>query len=408
MKFRQRRKFNMKQLQRFKCKIAAGLACLALLAFANSASSQLTVTGASQLGAVPLTPSWTAAPGSLISELAPTVANGNFAEHTGANVNNLTQPVMPLTIHANSDIQTNMETCGNDGTAGSSLVYTLPACTYGYNLTNIMVYGGWQDAGRDAQDYMVYYSTVANPGNFILLGSVSYSPSNPSATADATRVVISDAAGGAIARNVAALMFDFTTPDGGSRENGAAGYTAISVLGIPATNLFVPPILITTANQNSGSSFTPTWTIETDSLIAGQLPSGVGAGNFALVSGATGVGVLTDGTFGNVGTLANYAICGGAYGAGQSVTYYVNGATLTNIVVYSGWQDNGRDGQFYNILYSTLAAPATFIPLTSVNYNPPVTGFSANRVAITSSTGVPLATNVAFVAIRLYSPKQRH
>ena len=173
------------------------------------------------------------------------------------------------------------------------------------------------------------------------------------------------------------------------------GYTAITVQGTAATNLAVPPIVITTSNQNSGGSFTPTWTIETDSLIAGQFPSGVGSGNFTYETGVAGVGAPTDGTFGAVDNKASYATCGSL--AGQSVTYYVNGATLTNIVVYSGWPDQNRDGQFYNILYFTLAAPATFIPLTSISYNPAVTGVSANRVALTSSTGAPLATNVAFI-----------
>ncbi len=292
------------------------------------------------MGAVPFTPIWTAAPGSLISGLVPMVANGNFGEYTGANANNLTKPGIPLTIYAYSSPQaTNLEVCGNDGTAGSLLVYTLPISTYGYNLTSITVYGGWQDAGRDAQDYTVYYSTVANPSNFMILTSVNYIPLNPSGTGDATRVVINDAAGGMIANNAAALKFDFTTPDGGSRENHAAGYTAITVTGVAATNLIAPPIISTASNQNSGSSFTPTWKIETNSLIAGQIPS-VGSGSFATEAGVTGVSALTDGTFG---------------------------------------------------------APSTFIPLTSVYYNPVVTGVSANRVAITTSTGKPLATNVAFI-----------
>ena len=129
--------------------------------------------------------------------------------------------------------------CGNDGTAGSLLVYTLPASTYGYNLINITVFGGWQDNGRDAQDYTVYYSTVTNTSYFKFLASVSYIPSNPSAVGDATRVVINDAAGAAIANNVAVLKFDFTLPDGGGRENNAAGYTAIMVAGVMATNMVV-------------------------------------------------------------------------------------------------------------------------------------------------------------------------
>jgi len=152
---------------------------------------------------------------------------------------------------------------------------------------------------------------------------------------------------------------------------------------------------VTTANQNSGSSFTPTWPIETGSLIAGQSPTSVGSGNFTYEPGVAGVGALTDGTFGLVDDKSSYATCGSS--AGQSVTYFLNGATLTNIVVYSGWPDQNRDGQFFNLLYSTVTAPATFIPLTSVYFNPAATGVSATRVAISSSTTAPLATNVAFV-----------
>jgi alpha-L-rhamnosidase len=378
-------------------KSLAPLAFLALFFLVRSALAQLTITGTNQTGSVPLTPAWTAASGSLISGLVPTVATGNFGEYTGANANNLTKAGIPLAIYAYSSIQaTNLEVCGNDGTAGSLLVYTLPATTYGQNITNITVYGGWQDAGRDAQDYTVYYSTVANPGIFQLLTSVSYIPSNPSATGDATRLVINDASGAAIAKNVAALKFDFTTPDGGSRENHAAGYTAITVAGVAATNLIAPPIVITTSNQNSTSSFTPTWKIETNSLIAGQIPSiGFGSGSFTAESGVTGVSALTDGTFGAVDNKAAYATCGSL--AGQSVTYALSAAMITNIVVYSGWPDQNREGQFYNIWYSTVANPSTFIPLTSVSYNPAVTGISANRVAITTSAGAPLATNVAFL-----------
>jgi hypothetical protein len=375
----------------------ATLTSLALFFLVSSASSQITVTGTNQIGTVPLTPTWTAASGSLISGLVPTVANGNFGEYTGAKADNLTKPGIPLTIYAYSSIQaTNLEVCGSDGTAGSLLVYMLPTFTYGYNLTNITVYGGWQDAGRDAQDYTVSYSTSANPSNFMILTSVSYIPLNPTGNGDATRVVINDAAGAVIANNVAALKFNFTTPDGGSRENHAAGYTAITVTGVAATNLNAPPILTMTSNQNNTSSFTPTWTIETNSLIAGKIPSvGLGSGSFTTEAGVTGLSALTDGTFGVVSNKTSYATCGSL--AGQSVTYSLNAAMITNIVVYSGWPNQNRDGQFYNIFYSTVSAPSTFTPLTSVYYNPAVAGVSANRVAITSSTGKPLATNVAFI-----------
>jgi hypothetical protein len=128
-------------------------------------------------------------------------------------------------------------------------------------------------------------------------------------------------------------------------------------------------------------------------MIAGQ--TGTGSGNFTAEAGVTGVSALTDGTFGAVDNRASYATCGSL--AGQSLTYSLNGAKITNIIVYSGWLNQNRDGQFYNIYYSTVSAPSTFIPLTSVSYNPSVTGVSANRVTITTTNGAPLATNVAFI-----------
>jgi hypothetical protein len=283
-------------------------------------------------------------------------------------------------------------TGGNGNGAGSTLVYTLPASAHGYNLTNITVYSGWQDNGRDAQAYTVFYSTVADPQAFTALASVNYNPPVPGGIASANRVILSDPAGGVIAANVAAVKFDFTSP---GSENGYVGYGAITIEGVAATNLIVPPIVITTANQNGGSSFTPTWPVETDSLIAGQMPSAVGSGNFTYEDGVAGVGALTDGAFGAADDKSSYATCGNL--AGQSVTYFLNGATLTNIVTYSGWPDQNRDGQFYTVFYSTVAAPTSFVPLAGVYYNPAVTGVSANRVAISSSTGGPLATNVAFL-----------
>ena len=97
----------------------ASLTFLALFFLVSSASSQITVTGTNQTGAVPFTPPWTTVSGSLISGLVPTVANGNFGEYTGANTNNLTRPGIPLTIYAYSSPQaTNLEVCGNDGICG--------------------------------------------------------------------------------------------------------------------------------------------------------------------------------------------------------------------------------------------------------------------------------------------------
>ncbi len=386
-------------MHNLKSKAAASFALTALLVFARPAPAALIISTTNQYGTAPFTPTWTPATDSLIAGLVPSTALGNFSEEvSGRNVNSLTAGGS-LTINSienssasGTTTSINYVTCGNANSAGSTITYTLPASTYGYNLTNITVDSGWQDNGRDAQAYTVYYSTVVNPTVFTMLTSVNYNPSVPAGTPSANQVAINDSAGGLIASNVAAVMFDFTSP---SSENGYCGYGAITVEGTAATNLIGQIIVFTTSNQNSSVSFIPTWTIETNNLIAGKLPSAVGPGNFAIEPGVTGVSALTDGTFGAVDNKASYATCGSL--AGQSVTYAIGGATIANVVVYSGWPDQNRDGQFYNITYSTVSAPATFIPLASVNYNPAVTGISANRVAIATYTGAPLATNVASV-----------
>ena len=366
-----------------------------MLAVAGSASAALLQSTSNQTGSVPFTPTWTPSVNSLIAGVSPGSALGNFSQEAdGRDVNALTAGGS-LTIDSitvpDSTCSTNYVTCGNASDAGSTLIYTLPASEFGYDLTNITVYGGWQDSGRDAQAYTVYYSTIVNPDVFMVLDSVNYNPSVTGGVASATQVILSDSAGQPIATNVAAVKFDFTSP---ASENGYTGYGAITMEGMASTNVTLSSILVTMETENNSSSFTPVWSIEADSLIAGQLPSMVGAGNFT-TEGAAGVAVLTDGTFGGVADFAEYATCGNA--AGQSVTYFLNGASLTNIVVYSGWQDVGRDGQFYNITYSTVDAPASFIALTSINYNPSVSGVAANRIGITSPAGEPLATNVAYI-----------
>ncbi len=381
----------------FKLKTTGWLVCAALICV-SSAPAALTVSTTNQTGAVPFTPSWTPTTDSLIAGISSSSSAGNFNEESQGgdrDVHSLTAGGS-LTIDSvgspNTTCTPNYVTGGNGNGAGSSLIYTLPTSAHGYNLTNITVYSGWQDNGRDAQAYTVFYSTVADPQAFTALASVNYNPPVPGGIASANRVILSDPAGGVIAANVAAVKFDFTSP---GSENGYVGYGAITVEGMAATNLTVPPIVITTANQNGGSSFTPTWPVETDSLIAGQMPSVVGSGNFTYEDGVAGVGALTDGAFGAADDKSSYATCGSL--AGQSVTYFLNNATLTNIVTYSGWPDQNRDGQIYTVFYSTVAAPTSFVPLASVYYNPAVTGISANRVAISSSTGGPLATNVAFL-----------
>jgi hypothetical protein len=183
-------------------------------------------------------PGWTVVTnGSLIAGKLPSTALGNFSEEVpGRNVRSLTTSnSLGITqINGTSGIttSTNYVTCGNgngpDGSrAGYTIIYALTGSTNGYNLTNLTVYGGWADKGRDQQAYTVYYSTVAAPINFIFLATVNSNPSIGNGIQSASRMTMTSS-DGILATNVASVKFDFTTP---SSENGFCGYAAITIFG---------------------------------------------------------------------------------------------------------------------------------------------------------------------------------
>jgi hypothetical protein len=168
------------------------------------------------------------------------------------------------------------------------------------------------------------------------------------------------------------------------------------------------------------TEFLPTWTIASGSLIAGQLPSTVGPGNFVDDTYPVGgIPVLTDGTIGELisgGAVPNYATCGTvASGAGQYLIYTLKGSAsgynISSIVTYGGWPDYGRDWQYYTVSYSTMAAPGTFQTLGQATFQlpqlrPENPGASPNtgRVTWTASNGGSLATGVVAVEFNFAIP----
>jgi hypothetical protein len=202
-------------------------------------------------------PTWTVAPGSLIAgQLPGSMGGGNFNEYYSGTVGVLTDGTFgwlnywPAVGSSPTEV-----TCGTVASgAGQSVTYTLAGSTNGYTLTNIVVYGGWGDAGRDQQAYTVYYSTVAAPATFLSLDTVNYLPSNPAAVQCATRATLTPVSG-VLASNVAGVKFNFTAPAG---ENGFEGYSEIDLYGAatpvpPATN----PTNLTL--QVSSASLTLNW-----------------------------------------------------------------------------------------------------------------------------------------------------
>ncbi len=399
----------MKNLLKSTWKSYASLAALAVAGFAGPASAALTVTLENQSGTAntwPFTPAWTVnTDNSLIAGLAPSQALGDFSkELAGRSVNSLTLNTN-LTIgivQPSTSTTTNYVTCGNGSGAGSLVVYTLPANSFGYDLTNITVYGGWANSGRDAQAYTVLYSTVTSPDDFQYLTSVAYNPTVPANTPSSNREIIRDTAGGVIAANVAKLKFVFNVP---GVENGFVGYASITVGGTAALNAGSPGIRISTANQNSPTAFTPSWTLETPNLIGGMAPT-TAPGNFTQ-EGAGGTSVLTDGAIGESGTITTFAT-GGSSGGGSLIYTLpndVNGTDVTNVTLYSGWGNADRDGQYFVLSYATISAPTAYIPITTVFYNPAgVSGASANRVSISMNNGLPLATSVSKLKFDFATP----
>ena len=386
---------------------APSFSSLASLAVSNDVPlvGNIVTTESYQTSGNPATfvPTWPLATNSLIAGMSPSsVGVGSFAQNYGGYASAqglpaLTDGVLSPTGKADGLFAT----CGYDNGAGEYVIYTLPATANGYNITNISTYTTWGDDFLTHEAYAVSYSTVDNPTSFIFLTFVDYKPSCSSPQAD--RVMLTGLLGGAIAKNVAAIKFNFTWP---LMPAGVSAYDEITVQGTSAATLTPQPVVITTANQQSGTTFVPSWTVETPSLIAGLAPSAL-TGNPALgaVTNIAGCGsggsvVLTDGTLGTTGDAATCASLGSEvrdYGSTcSSLTYTLTNAILTNIVTYSAWGDYGRDGQVYYISYSTVAAPTTFIPLTAVECNPylaPLNTKSACRVGISSVNGV-LASNV--------------
>ncbi len=93
---------------------------------------------------------------------------------------------------------------------------------------------------------------------------------------------------------------------------------------------------------------------------------------------SAGVSVLTDGAFGGLGTPPNSQFAGivgqQAGSSFLSITFALDltantfGYDISSVDIYTGWGDGGRDNVTFNLLYSTVAAPTTFISLASVNY----------------------------------------
>jgi hypothetical protein len=158
----------------------------------------------------------------------------------------------------------------------------------------------------------------------------------------------------------------------------------------------------------AGSTFTPSYVVSSTDLINGLSPSAFG-GDFAVTEITGGLPVLTDGTYGTItepGGAADrthliFAIAGGGSGSGTFVTYTLDtsantlGYDIDKIVVYGGWNDNGRDQQLFTAAYSLVGSPV-FIDLPPVDFNPVIGANlqSATRVTLADNLGTRIASGI--------------
>lgn len=358
---------------------------------------------------------------SLIAGLPPSRTTGNFSlEAPGRDVNALTAggpagltKVLGLAGFTSS---TNYVTCGNGGGAGSVITYTLPASPYGYNLTNLTVYGGWADNGRDQQAYTVYFATVVAPTNFQLLAQVNYNPASGGGVQSATRVTLA-AGTNALAANVAAVKFDFTSP---GSENGYCGYQQIALFGPAATQIesnSLPPTVVQTVRYGATASALDSATLATNLVRAGQPTLGsVTASHDPSLSTLFKTAGLNDGKAAVNANYAYYAVNDGSGGnLPVTITFNLNtnnatggfpaGYVIQRIQALSGWTDSNLANQSFQLLFSLNGGPfisyGTFTAVTNTT-----AGNSGNNSilqTLTGSTGL-IASGVTAVQFVFLNP----
>jgi hypothetical protein len=122
----------------------------------------------------------------------------------------------------------------------------------------------------------------------------------------------------------------------------------------------------------SGSGNNTGFSVSTTDLLQTQLASttnniSINTGENNGWSGGTTVGSLTDGLF----PTSPNSSTGSLNISGGNVIYTLNtsvntlGYDITSIGIFSGWNDDGRDGINVTVSYATVANPATFLDIAT-------------------------------------------
>ncbi len=210
-------------------RILLGALCAVCIARASNAAIVTSVeTDIAPAGAAPgdpYTPTFpSGGPSSsdLLEGRMPLLSIGEFTREASAGVSALTNGTV-ATFYGNQMADSD-HTAYATGGASDFVVYSLGGP---HVLTSVVIYGGWNDAGRDAQHYDLLASTDGT--NFTTLGSIDVNPGvqGTDTTPVSNRVAFTDDAGD-LATGVTHLRVNFLAV-----ENGYTGYTEIDVFGRP-------------------------------------------------------------------------------------------------------------------------------------------------------------------------------
>jgi hypothetical protein len=164
----------------------------------------------------------------ILNGLLPSAAVGNFTRENSTGVAALTNGSV-ATAYGNQTAESPHAAYATGG-AGESVTYALSGI---YNLSSIVVYGGWNDAGRDQQAYNILTSSNAG-STFDFLGTIDINPGvqGTDITPVSNRVAFSEDTLPNLKTGVTHVRLEFL-----GVENGYTGYTEIDVFG---TQQFLP------------------------------------------------------------------------------------------------------------------------------------------------------------------------
>jgi hypothetical protein len=170
----------------------------------------------------PIFPSGGPSSTDILNGLLPSASVGNFTRENSTGVAALTNGSVS-TFYGNQTAES-VHAAYATGAVNESVTYALSGI---YNLSSIVVYGGWNDAGRDQQHYNILTSTNAG-STFDFLGTIDINPGvqGTHVTPVSNRVAFTEDSLPNLATGVTHVRLEFL-----GVENGYTGYTEIDVFG---------------------------------------------------------------------------------------------------------------------------------------------------------------------------------